>query len=152
MSRVQLALNVDDVDAAVAGTRVQLTPHEFDLLALLAKEQGAAARSVESDLRARWGDPVGCIGSRWYPPLSGKRDGAQRRPGAVSVVRAEGRSPQPAKNSGSRRIDDVCRAGARCGRSAAAAGSEGLPGSRRDVSRPPPGLALPDRAIQFRAP
>jgi len=30
-----------------------------DLLALLAKEQGAAARSVESDLRARWGDPVG---------------------------------------------------------------------------------------------
>jgi tetratricopeptide (TPR) repeat protein len=30
-----------------------------DLLALLAREQGAAARRVESDLRARWGDPVG---------------------------------------------------------------------------------------------
>ena len=30
-----------------------------DLLALLAKEQGGAARWIESDLRARWGDPVG---------------------------------------------------------------------------------------------
>ena len=30
-----------------------------DLLALLTKEQGGAARALESDLRARWGDPVG---------------------------------------------------------------------------------------------
>jgi len=34
-------------------------PGRADVLRLLAQEQGLAARRIESDLRARWGDPVG---------------------------------------------------------------------------------------------
>jgi tetratricopeptide (TPR) repeat protein len=34
-------------------------PGRADVLRLLAQEQGPAARRIESDLRARWGDPVG---------------------------------------------------------------------------------------------
>ena len=51
-------------------------------------------KSVRKLMNGRGGEPVGCIGPRWYPSGPGNRDGAQRRPGAVSVVRAEGRSPQ----------------------------------------------------------